>query len=497
VAVRDEQVQAEQDQVGQRPVRLWQAALLALCVVRLLVASVLPLVDDEAYYWAWSQRLALSYFDHPAGGAVLIRLSTSLLGQTPFAVHLPAILCLAGASWLLGRLFTRLSPDRPATAWKAVLLMNLAPTMGILGTVMLPDPPMLLCWVTALYCLHVALEDDRPELWYAVGAAGALALVAKYTAVLLPVSVLLYLMASPRHRRWLRRPEPWAAAAIMLLGAVPILAWNVQHDWASIRFHFVDRHPAVWQPLNTLGRFLASQLLLTPGLVFFCVAGWVAAFRRARAGDEASRFIVWLSVPSALFFTALGLVTMTFPYWTAVSYLLAFLPAVRLLDAQARWMRVSTWAVAGGVSAVIFAHACWPVAPVGTDGDPAAKLHGWPEVADRAAALATACGDRPCFVFAHRYMEAALVSFYLPPALEVTRLTGRHDQYDIWRDEAALDGRDAIYLSDSLHRQRPNATFPFAQCDAAGSLPIVRGERLLRTVYFWRCRGYRSLRPAP
>lgn len=481
--------------MGQRQVRVWQAALLALCVGRLLVALVLPLLDDEAYYWAWSQRLALSYFDHPAGGALLIRLSTSLLGRTPFAVHLPAILCMGGASWLLGRLFTRLAPGRPATAWKAVVLMNLAPTMGILGTVTLPDPPMLLCWVTSLYLIHSAIEDNRPGLWYLAGVAGALGLVSKYTAVLLPVSVLLYLAASPTQRRWLRRPEPYAAAAIMALGAVPILAWNLQHDWASLRFHFIERHPAAWQPAATLGRFLASQLLLTPGLLVFCVAGWVAAFRRSRQGDEPSRFIVWLSLPSVAFFLGLGTFTMTFPYWTAVSYLLAFLPAAQLLEARPRWVEISTWATAAAVSALIFGHAAWPVVPFPADGDPAAKLHGWPEVAARAESLAEGCGERPCFVFAHRYMEAAMVSFYLPSSIEVTRLTGRHDQYDIWRDDAALEGRDAIYVTDTLHRQRPNASFPFAQCDAAGTLPIERGGRLLRTVSFWRCRGYRVLRP--
>ena len=36
-----------------------------LALLRLLSAWKFPLSGDEAYYWEWSRRLALSYVDHP------------------------------------------------------------------------------------------------------------------------------------------------------------------------------------------------------------------------------------------------------------------------------------------------------------------------------------------------------------------------------------------------------------------------------------------------
>ena len=40
-------------------------ALLALTALRLVVAALVPLSPDEAYYWMWSRHLAGGYFDHP------------------------------------------------------------------------------------------------------------------------------------------------------------------------------------------------------------------------------------------------------------------------------------------------------------------------------------------------------------------------------------------------------------------------------------------------
>src|SRR5579875_2988824 len=40
-------------------------ALALVALSRLVWINRLPLLPDEAYYWDWSRRLALGYFDHP------------------------------------------------------------------------------------------------------------------------------------------------------------------------------------------------------------------------------------------------------------------------------------------------------------------------------------------------------------------------------------------------------------------------------------------------
>ena len=53
--------------------------LLAVNLFKLAVARCFPLIGDEAYYWLWSRRPALGYFDHPPMVAWLITLSTAVL----------------------------------------------------------------------------------------------------------------------------------------------------------------------------------------------------------------------------------------------------------------------------------------------------------------------------------------------------------------------------------------------------------------------------------
>ncbi|MGC9333711.1 MAG: glycosyl transferase, partial [Anaerolineae bacterium] len=64
------------------------AAVVALgATLRFWRLGELALIDDESYYWLWSQRLDWAYFDHPAGVAVLTWLSTALGGQAEAGVR--------------------------------------------------------------------------------------------------------------------------------------------------------------------------------------------------------------------------------------------------------------------------------------------------------------------------------------------------------------------------------------------------------------------------
>ena len=78
----------------------WVAALIvALVVVRLVCAALVPLAFDEAYYWLWSKHIAGGYLDHPPMVAVVIRLGTLIAGDTEFGVRLVPVLLGLPATW--------------------------------------------------------------------------------------------------------------------------------------------------------------------------------------------------------------------------------------------------------------------------------------------------------------------------------------------------------------------------------------------------------------
>ena len=72
--------------------------------------------------------------------------------------------------------------------------------------------------------------------WIVAGIALGLALMSKYQAALFCVSALLVLSCTKLGRHQLRTPGPWAAGAFASLGLVPVILWNLQHDWTSFAF---------------------------------------------------------------------------------------------------------------------------------------------------------------------------------------------------------------------------------------------------------------------
>ncbi|MEL7074199.1 MAG: dolichyl-phosphate-mannose--protein mannosyltransferase, partial [Planctomycetota bacterium] len=75
--------------------------IFVVLLIRVLLAAFGPyeLAGDEAHYWEWSQRPALSYYTKGPGVAWSILLSTEVFGNTVFGIKLPAILCFALLQW--------------------------------------------------------------------------------------------------------------------------------------------------------------------------------------------------------------------------------------------------------------------------------------------------------------------------------------------------------------------------------------------------------------
>ena len=89
------------------PERRYETAVaIAICVlvgVRIGCAALTPLSFDESLYWIWSKHIAGGYYDHPPINPILIRLGTTLFGNTEFGVRVFGALLALPASFAIGR----------------------------------------------------------------------------------------------------------------------------------------------------------------------------------------------------------------------------------------------------------------------------------------------------------------------------------------------------------------------------------------------------------
>jgi len=221
----------------------WRIAALGiagyLVVLRIFFLGLPDLLVEEAYYWNYAQHLDLSYLDHPPLTAWMIRLGTGLFGDTAFGIRIGAFLCWLAAAFFAYRLTVNLFGK--SAAFRAVLLLSVLPAFFLFGFFMTPDAPLIACWAGALHFLERALLGERRIAWWGAGVCLGLGMLSKYSIALLGPATLLFLLSDRRSRRWLSRPEPYAAALTALLLFAPVLLWNATHGWASFVFQSIRR----------------------------------------------------------------------------------------------------------------------------------------------------------------------------------------------------------------------------------------------------------------
>src|SRR5688572_3031170 len=176
---------------------LWRQALLILGVstcVRLVVAALVPLFPDEAYYWEWSRRLAGGYFDHPPLIAWLIAGGTAIGGDSPIGVRLLTNLAGTGAMYALLVTTCDLAGERAARFTSLVLsCLPLAAAGLVLAT---PDAPLLMGISFTLLAVSRALGAPAGSAyatrwWLIAGVAIGIAMASKFTGVLVPAAIAI------------------------------------------------------------------------------------------------------------------------------------------------------------------------------------------------------------------------------------------------------------------------------------------------------------------
>jgi 4-amino-4-deoxy-L-arabinose transferase-like glycosyltransferase len=283
---------------------------MAFCASRVIYAALTQLAPDEAVYWSWSRHLAAGYLDHPPMVAWLIRLSTCLIGQTALGVRLFSTLLGSGCLVIMLLLAARVLRERRAVIWVAALWLT-SPLLAGFSTLATPDTSSSFFSLAALACaVLVFVPEARSSasraagLWMAFGALCGLAMVAKYTTVLLPASVGLALLGSNRGREQLRTPWPWISGAVALAVFSPVILWNHEHDWASFRFQLrhglSPDHPNV---IAFMARYLGGQLLIWTPVLFIIAIGVLIHYWRGYATlPAAERILLWAATVPLVFF---------------------------------------------------------------------------------------------------------------------------------------------------------------------------------------------------
>jgi 4-amino-4-deoxy-L-arabinose transferase-like glycosyltransferase len=499
------------------------AWLVLTPLIRYVCVASVPLANGEAYYVSWARFPDWSYYDHPPLLAWTTWLATRV-APTLAMVRLGPVLFSALAALLIHRLALRLFSER--AAFFAVVLHAALPVFLISSFVINPESALAPAWLGFLLVLE--RMRTRYERWLplAAGLLVGVAFLAKYTAVLLVPSALLYLALSPVSRRWLRRPELWLGGLLALLVAAPVVLWNDARHWPSLQLHFVERahlgaavpgqnrfnemvEPAAGATPSfgttalhlAVGQLVSYSPLLSPLLVW----GLVVAVRRARR-DERFLFLSAMSVPVLAFLVVVMLrVSDAEQHWTSVGLLPAIVGAGVCLDeawpaaTATRWQRtLRAYVVLALVpSALAFLAVnvhlrttaivrAIPAAHYDPHADMANEMLGWGEVRDELREVAARTPGDVVLASVHYSLCGKLV-FEMGDAPPVYCPTQRRSAFDDFQRRTPPDGATVLLLLTDVEHDVPRDLAERGTCTLARSVDQKRAGRDVAHYSIYSC----------
>jgi hypothetical protein len=436
----------------------------------------LDLAADEAHYWQWSQHLDWSYYSKGPLVAWLIRLGTALLGPWAEthtgslmpAIRFPAVVC--GALLLLG-LYTLTKQVFRREDYALVIVAGFAtaPVVAVGSALMTIDAPYTCLWTWSLVATHHALFGRAFWAWPVAGLLVGLGILAKYTMALFLPSLFLFLLFTRGFRQELRRPGFWSLlAGAAVVGALPIVIWNAQHDWVtfwhvgSLAGIFGTGEEKRWHLLGPLAYIGGQMAILLVG--WFVL--WVLALVAHRPGvetDPQRLYLWWLSVPVFSLFLLFSLRTGGGELnWPVTAYLSGLVLVIGWLpEAWARGGVLGRWLGSLTIGTCLVLGLGLTLAMHHTERfytalsllvgqpsqdqptplrriDPSCRLRGWRALAqevDRIVAELRAEGLDPVIVGANWSLPGELGVYCQghPPTYSIGPICGdRHSQYDFW-----------------------------------------------------------------
>ncbi|MBI5417116.1 glycosyltransferase family 39 protein [Candidatus Poribacteria bacterium] len=484
--------------------------LIALYTIfRFFLSYYLNLGDDEAYYWEWTRHLALGYYDHPPLIGYILYIFTSLFGNNEIAVRLGNIILFSLTTYFIFLLSMEMFNDTKSAFYSA-LLLNITPVFAAGAFMAFPDTPLGFLWVATLYIIHKIILTKKTWLWYLAGVLVGLGLLCKYTAVLLPISILFFMITSKDFRFWLKRKEPYLASLLGLIVFSPVIIWNIKNHWASFGFqltHGVGDKTRSFSFTNMGFLFGSQALYISPFLFFLSLFAIYIIWKKGfKENNNNYLLLSCFAIPTMLLFDIAGLFKRTMPHWTALGFISMFIALPELAKDYSKTYKnkLKIFSILTIIFAIIITGAVtiqtlYPILPLKPKYDVTNDLYGWPQAVKKAIGIKKEMTkiNSQVFWLTHFHLVACQLAFYLPLHETVYNFSNRISQYNFWFDTTHVNkliGKNAVYINTSHYDDKPEDFFVFDSMHIEEPVNIFRSGKLARSFNIYRIYNFKGIR---
>lgn len=235
------------------------AFFISWFLINVIQAAFTGLMDDEAYYWVYSQYPAWGYFDHPPMIAWLIRAGSFIfdgtLGVRFFIVLLNTLTLV---------LISKLLEKKNDFLFYAIAGSLMVAQIG--GIIAVPDLPLLF-FVSLFFLLYKRFAEHTNFLnSILLGTGIALMLYSKYHGVLIVFFTLL------SNIKLFTKYQTYIVAAVALLLFAPHILWQIEHDLPSVQYHLFERNASEYK-IRFTTEYVFGQFALAGPIV-----GWLLLY---------------------------------------------------------------------------------------------------------------------------------------------------------------------------------------------------------------------------
>ncbi|HAH25506.1 MAG TPA: hypothetical protein DCL77_17410 [Prolixibacteraceae bacterium] len=470
-----------------------------LALLKMVIAIQYDLDSEEAQYWLWNNHLQLSYYSKPPLIAYLNWLSTFLLGDTVFAIRLNAVILgflISMATYLMSlELF-----KQPKTALLAALLTNIFPFLLHSSIIFTTDSPLILFWLCVLLFYWKAAETRSRVWWVLFGLSIGLGALSKYTIFL--VFLPLALFSFKYHREIFQSRWFYVSILIALLLFSPVIYWNFQQKGVGF-LHLVylsgvfEHTQSAREVISNIAEFIAGQILLL--LPFYQYPEVIRKWRQKNLTKE-ELFLLLPAVCMFVFFLIITIIRRSGAYmnWAMVAY-----TGMPILFSHFA-LRGDGWKLNRKIILVmvvcifLFIILSLPsnrIIPLGKN-NPANKLIGWSQLADKVDSLKDSIPCNSCYVISTSYHITSELSFYLDdqPEAYFLNINTRMTQFDLWNQTKQLINSDQTGILVITDRITPETAAVYDTILREDSCVIYSQNRPINTYYIYLVQGLKGIR---
>ncbi|MBF0566743.1 MAG: glycosyltransferase family 39 protein [Nitrospirae bacterium] len=536
--------------------------VLSLFRVYYVLHGPLDLSADEALYWDCTRRLELSYYSKGPLIVYLMYISTYLFGTSVFAIRVMAVILSFLSSVFLYKLVVDMYGtrcDMPISreintpnnmpigraintsigcvsyfrdprfiAFLSAMLLQIIPLFATYSIVFTIDSPFVFFWILSLYLLWKAIDvKDRvmPKggikprggiiLWVALGVSVGLGFQAKYIMAFFYVCAFLLFLAKD-NRKWLKNPKPYLSFVISLAVFSPVIIWNMEHGWVTLKHTGGHAHLAdgLRVSLQSFGEFIGSQAGVVTPLLFVLIPVALFGLMRREKSLQSS-FLFYFSIPVLAFFLLKSIQGKVQANWAMTGYLTGIVAFVRYYFFAGAGEspkikgkhtgRLVYAAVIIALAVTVISHYPY-VLELSPGVDPSAKLRGWKTLGDKVTSIYDELRTRgQVFIFSDKYQLTGLLAFYVKdhPITYSINLGRRMNEYDMWpgiNDVFHTVGQNpahpvrtfGIFVTDGDSALSPIVASAFDGCDKQ-LVNTTEHDKLLRQTTIFICYNFKEL----